>query len=76
MPAPDTTPRSQFEPWQKAELTALALVVVVQVWLYRFSVAAAATWGLLVPALLIHIYTWMAPLVRAQGRHEDDEDPG
>lgn len=66
MAAREPDPGGPFKPWQWAELWALVAVVVVQLWLYRISVVAAASWGLLVPALLIHIFFWMAPLVRAQ----------
>lgn len=69
VPGPDPVHSSPFKPWQWAELSALVLVVVVQLWLYKISVVAAAAWGLLVPALLIHVYFWMAPLLREQGRH-------
>jgi hypothetical protein len=58
---------SPLKPWQWAELWGLVAVIVVQLWLYRISVVAAATWGLLVPALLIHTYFWMAPLLRDAG---------
>jgi hypothetical protein len=54
---------SPFKRWQWAELWALVLVIVVQLWLYRVSVSAAAAWGLLVPALVLHMYLWMAPLL-------------
>jgi hypothetical protein len=63
---PDSAPASPFKSWQWAELSALFLVVAVQLWLYQVSVVAAAAWGLLVPVLLIHVYFWMAPLVRQQ----------
>jgi len=72
-----TTPKplqqgSPFKPWQWAELWGLVAVIVVQLCLYKVSVLAAATWGLLVPALLIHMYFWMAPLLR-QTRSEAQE---
>jgi hypothetical protein len=66
-------PGGPFKPWQWVELWGLLFVVVVQLWLYRISVVAGAAWGLLVPALLIHIYSWMAPMVRAQDTGGPDE---
>jgi hypothetical protein len=63
---PGPVPESPLTSWQRAELCALFLVIAVQLWLYRVSVVAAAGWGLLVPALLIHMSLWMAPLVRQQ----------
>lgn len=63
---------SSLKPWQWAELWGLVLVITVQLWLYKVSVVAAATWGLLVPALLAHIFLWMAPLLRER----DDARPG
>ena len=66
MTDPEPEPVSPFTTWQWAELGALFLVIAVQLWLYQVSVLAAAAWGLLVPALLIHVYWWMAPLVRQQ----------
>ena len=67
---------SPFKPWQWAELWALVGVLVVQLWLYRVSVPAAAAWGLLVPVLVVHIYFWMKPLLREQrspnGRDQKD----
>lgn len=60
--------------WQWAELWAFVLVLAVQLWLYRISVPAAAAWGLLVPALVIHMYFWMAPLVREQRRPDPGEE--
>ena len=66
MTQPEPAPGSPLKPWQWAELWALVLVLAVQLWLYRISVPAAAAWGLLVPALVFHMYLWMAPLVRQQ----------
>ena len=66
MTRPEAAPSSPFKTWQWAELGALFLVIAVQLWLYHVSVVAAAAWGLLVPVLLIHVYFWMAPLVREQ----------
>jgi len=63
---PGPAPGSPLKSWQRAELCALFFVIAVQLWLYRVSVVAAAAWGLLVPALLIHMSFWMAPLVRQQ----------
>jgi membrane protein YdbS with pleckstrin-like domain len=63
---PEPAPVAPLTSWQRAELCALLLVIAVQLWLYRVSVVAAAAWGLLVPAFLIHVYFWMAPLVRQQ----------
>jgi hypothetical protein len=73
---PEPSPRSPLKPWQWAELWALALVIAVQLWLYQVSVAAAAAWGLLVPALVIHMYFWMSPLLREQRAHDplDEQD--
>ena len=62
----DPEPGSPLKSWQWAELCAMFFVVAVQLWLYKVSVVAAAAWGLLIPALLIHVYFWMAPLVRQQ----------
>jgi hypothetical protein len=64
---------SPFKPWQWAELWALVLVIVVQLWLYRVSVLAAAAWGVLVPVLVVHMYFWMTPLLREQ-RSRDASD--
>jgi hypothetical protein len=72
---PTPVPGSPLKRWQWAELWALVLVIAVQLFLYRVSVAAAAAWGLLVPALLVHIYLWMAPLVREQSRQDRGEEP-
>jgi endonuclease/exonuclease/phosphatase (EEP) superfamily protein YafD len=72
---PERTAGLPLKRWQRAELWAFVLVIAVQLWLYRISVPAAAAWGLLVPALLIHIYLWMAPLVREQSRHDRGEEP-
>ena len=66
---PEPPPGSALKRWQWAELWALVLVLAVQLWLYRISVPAAAAWGLLVPALVFHMYFWMAPLVREQRSH-------
>jgi hypothetical protein len=67
---------SPFKPWQWAELWALVLVIVVQLWLYRVSMPAAAAWGLLVPVLVVHMSFWMTPLLREQrslnGRDQQD----
>ena len=74
MTDPEQVSISPLKPWQWAELTGFLLVIAVQVWLYRVSVVVAAAWGLLVPVLAIHLYTWMAPLVRqrhADGRADD-----
>ncbi len=51
-------------------------VIVIQLWLYQVSVPAAAAWGLLVPALALHIYFWMAPLIREQGAVRRGTDSG
>jgi hypothetical protein len=75
---PESAPASPFKTWQWAELSALFLVIAVQLWLYQVSVVAAAVWGLLVPALLIHVYFWMAPLLRqqgSQGGHHGQDHP-
>jgi hypothetical protein len=50
------------------------VVIAVQLWLYRVSVAAAAAWGLLVPVLVIHMYFWMSPLLREQRAHDPGEE--
>ena len=63
---PEPTSGSPFKPWQWAELWALVLIIAVQLWLYRVSVPAAAAWGLLIPALVVHMYFWMTPLLREQ----------
>lgn len=76
MTDPDPAPESPLKPWQWAELWALVLVVAVQLWLYRISVPAAAAWGLLVPALVLHVYIWMAPLVRQQRRQGESDRHG
>jgi membrane protein YdbS with pleckstrin-like domain len=65
---------SPFKPWQWAELWALVLVIVVQLWLYRVSVPAAAAWGLLVPVLVAHMYVWMKPLLREQRRRDGSDE--
>jgi hypothetical protein len=65
---PVPAPRSPLKSWQWVELWALFLVIAMQLWLYKVSVVAAAAWGLLVPALLIHTAFWMAALVRQQRR--------
>jgi hypothetical protein len=72
--SPEPVPGSPLKFWQWAELWSLVAVIGVQIWLYRVSVIAAAAWGLMVPALVIHMYFWMAPLVREQHRHEDPDD--
>lgn len=69
---PEPAPVSPLTSGQRAELGALLVVVAVQLWLYRVSVVAAAAWGVLVPALLIHISFWMVPLVRQ--RHQEGSD--
>ncbi|MFZ2014394.1 MAG: hypothetical protein WAV00_11270 [Nocardioides sp.] len=69
----DPEPVRPLEPWQWAELWALVLVIVVQLWLYHVSVTAAAAWGLLVPALVFHMYFWMTPLVRERRRQDQHE---
>ena len=74
MTPPGAAPPSPFKTWQWAELSALFLVIAVQLWLYQLSVVAAATWGLLVPVLLIHVYTWMAPLLRLHRGPEGDDE--
>ena len=51
-------------------------VIVIQLWLYQVSVPAAAAWGLLVPALVLHMYFWMAPLIRERRRQDRDEIQG
>ena len=66
MTQPEPSPAGPLASWQRAELCALFLVIAVQLWLYKISVVAAAAWGVLVPVLLIHVYSWMAPLVRQQ----------
>jgi hypothetical protein len=71
---PSEGPESPLRPWQWAELWAFVLVIVVQLWLYRISVPLAAAWGLLVPVLLVHMYTWMAPLLRDQRRSDNEPD--
>ncbi len=77
MTQPEPSPGSPLKPWQWAELWALVLVIAVQLWLYRISVTAAAAWGLLVPALVLHMYFWMAPLVRQQrSQGESDRHDG
>ena len=73
MTDPEPEPVSPLEPWQWAELWALVLVIVVQLWLYHVSVTAAAVWGLLVPALVLHMYFWMTPLLRERRRQDRDE---
>jgi hypothetical protein len=70
---PEPAPGSPLKRWQWAELWALVLVIAVQLWLYGVSVPAAAAWGLLVPALVFHMYLWMAPLVR-QHRSQGGSD--
>jgi hypothetical protein len=70
---PEPVPGSPLKFWQWAELWSLVAVISVQIWLYRVSVIAAAAWGLVVPALVIHTYFWMAPLVR-EHRHEEPDD--
>jgi hypothetical protein len=75
---PEPAPGSPLKSWQSAELCALFLVIAVQLWLYEVSVVAAAALGLLVPALLIHMYFWMAPLVRqqrSQGGSDEHDHP-
>jgi hypothetical protein len=75
---PEPAPGSPLKSWQWAELLALFLVIAVQLWLYKVSVVSAAAWGLLVPALVIHVYFWMAPLVRqqrSQGRSHGHDHP-
>jgi hypothetical protein len=67
-------PASPLKPWQSAELCALLLVTAVQLWLSTVSVVAAAAWGVLVPVLLIHVYFWMAPLLRQQGSRGGREE--
>jgi hypothetical protein len=70
----DPEPGTPLKPWQWMELWALVLVIVLQLWLYTVSVVAGATWGLLVPALLLHMYFWVVPLLgeqRSQGLSED-----
>jgi membrane protein YdbS with pleckstrin-like domain len=69
---PEPVSGSPLKPWQWAELWALVLVVAVQLWLYTVSVLAAAACGLLVPALLVHMYFWMTPLLRNRPSHVDD----
>ncbi len=77
MTVPEPAPGSPLTSWQWAELWALVGVVAVQLWLYRVSVVAGAALGLLVPALLIHIYSWMTPLLREQRRDQSsDGDAG
>jgi hypothetical protein len=71
--SPEPPSGSPFQPWQWGELGALVLVIAVQLWLYRVSVPAAAAWGLLVPALVVHVYLWMGPLLREQ-RNEHGVD--
>ncbi len=66
-------PVSPLQRWQWAELWALVLVIAVQLWLYRVSVTAAAAWGLLVPALVLHMYFWMPPLLRERRRQDRHE---
>ena len=73
MTDPERAPVSPFKSWQWAELCAFFLVIAVQLWLYKVSVAAAAAWGLLVPVLLIHMYFWMAPLARQQRSHDGND---
>lgn len=78
MTDPEPAPGSPLKSWQWAELCGLFLVIAGQLWLYRVSVVAAAAWGLLVPALVIHMYFWMAPLVRqqrSQGGSDDRDHP-
>jgi membrane protein YdbS with pleckstrin-like domain len=73
---PEPAPGSPFKTWQWAEIWVLVAVIAVQLWLYRVSLVAAAAWGLLVPALVVHIYVWMVPLLREQRRQESSEqDP-
>ena len=66
-------PGNPLARWQWAELWALVVVIVVQLWLYRVSVVVAAAWGVLVPVLLIHMYVWMAPLLRQHHREPRGE---
>ncbi|MGA8248556.1 MAG: hypothetical protein WB797_16740 [Nocardioides sp.] len=73
MSTPEPVSGSPFKPWQWAELWSLVVVIAVQLWLYRVSVVAAAAWGLLVPALVIHMYFWMAPLLKQQRGQEPGE---
>jgi hypothetical protein len=73
--APEPASGSPFKPWQWAELWALVIVITVQLWLYRVSVPAAAAWGLLVPALLVHMYFWMSPLLREQRSQDGSNEP-
>ncbi len=74
MTTPEPVPGSPLKPWQWAELWLLVVVLAVQFWLYRVSVVAAAGWGLLVPVLVIHMYFWMAPLLREQRRQDRGEE--
>lgn len=78
MNGPEPVRGSPLKSWQWAELWALVIVIAVQLWLYKVSVLAAAAWGVLVPVLVIHMYFWMAPLLREQrnpGRDEgEDQD--
>ena len=76
MTQPEPAPESPLKPWQWAELWALVVVLAMQLWLYRISVPAAAAWGLLVPALVFHMYFWMAPLVRQQRSHGGSDRQG
>lgn len=69
---PEPAPGSALKPWQRTELGALVLVIAVQLWLYQVSVLAGAAWGVLVPALLIHIYLWMTPLLRERSHGHGD----
>jgi hypothetical protein len=73
---PEPAYRAPLKRWQWAELWAFVLVIAVQLWLYHVSVVTAAAWGLLVPALLIHIYIWMRPLLRTQLRDEHRDEQG
>lgn len=64
MTNPEPVSGSPLKSWQWAELWMLVLVFAVQLWLYKVSVLAGAAWGLLVLALLVHMYFWITPLLR------------
>jgi hypothetical protein len=75
---PEPEPVNPLTSWQRTELWALVVVIAVQLWLYQVSVVAAAAWGVLVPALVIHMSFWMVPLVRQQrnpGERGEREHP-
>ncbi len=71
---PEPAPASPLKTWQWAELCALFLVIAVQLWLYQSLGGRLRPRGACSsPCSCIHVYFWMAPLVRQQ-RSQDGSD--